>query len=204
MLGQAQPVQPGQNGGAINGGSRLAIGEHQHQRHQALDDGGIAVGGEVQHVARARRVQPHLAGTAAHLVGVGFQARIHRGQGSAQRNDQAIFVVPIVEGFEFSLDIIESCDGHDRSPWRLRGAAVKSKINTSGNGFQLADAFLQVGQVDALADVGQVRAGGGPGIELAGLELEPAGPGPGGQAADHRQPDQRGRREDHQAVGGRH
>ena len=116
MLRQAEAIQPRLDFGGINRGRAASIGQHQHQRHKTLYDCGIAVGGKAQQVAFTAGVQPHLAGTTAHLVGVGLQGRVHRRQGLAQRDDQPIAVVPIVEGFEFRLDIIESGDCHDRSP----------------------------------------------------------------------------------------
>ena len=42
MLGQSQRIEPCPDFGRIDIARAAAIGEHQHQRHQSLDDGGIA------------------------------------------------------------------------------------------------------------------------------------------------------------------
>src|SRR5580704_8381126 len=92
--------------------SRLAVEKREDQRHQALDDMGVAVTLEEKpRLAVAADdptgLEPDLARATAHLVRLALRALRQGLEAAAKVDEIAIAIVPIVEELEIGKNVVD-------------------------------------------------------------------------------------------------
>ena len=115
MLAELETAEGSLGVGGGNLRRRLVVEEHDRDGDQAAHDDRIAVTDKTEHGLAVphlgARPQPHLAGAAAHLVGVGAMGVRQRLQMPAELDDVAVALFPVAEEVEVGRDLVEGRHG---------------------------------------------------------------------------------------------
>src|SRR5215470_8164097 len=111
MLTQAEPLEQRDGVGCKNVARRSARIDCEQNGDQAAHDMGVTVADERQHrtalaIGLNARRQPDLTGTTLHLVGIAPVALVERRQRSAELDDIAVAVVPLVQQGKILDDLV--------------------------------------------------------------------------------------------------
>jgi len=118
-------------------GGGLVAEDHEHQRDEAANDVGVAVGEPVQLAFVGPADDPDLAHAALHFVSVDLQLVGHGRQLGAQLDQVAVLLRPIIEKGEGLADVVEGLHGGGltpHGPGRYRRSARGSRDSSSKSG----------------------------------------------------------------------